>query len=125
MIHPQELRISNYVGATYAGNQMPPLTGFEASVFEANGFGIHRIISGADIDNAKDWYFPIPISEDWLSQLGFVLEFNYYDKGILSYSKVYKIFYYDGEMLETNVQYVHQLQNLYFALTGSELTIKE
>lgn len=34
------------------------------------------------------------------------------------------IIYYSGQMLDvTHIQYLHQLQNLYFALTGSELEI--
>lgn len=33
------------------------------------------------------------------------------------------IFYFEGS--NGNVKYVHQLQNLYFALTGEEFTIKE
>ena len=30
-----------------------------------------------------------------------------------------------GELVPEDIEYVHQLQNLYFALTGEELTIKE
>ena len=30
-----------------------------------------------------------------------------------------------GELVPEDIVYVHQLQNLYFALTGEELTIKE
>ncbi len=30
-----------------------------------------------------------------------------------------------NEQIWVNIKHVHQLQNLYFALTGKELTIKE
>lgn len=65
---------------------------------------------------------PIPLTEDWLIKFGFKdsqkteghLLFNWYSdhigiKGMLGMVKPYKC------------RYVHQLQNLYFALTGEEL----
>jgi len=89
---------------------------------------------------------PIPITEEWLVKLGY--------KSTESYVTAYRLFYindgnFDGDFivrfyrddidvapfskipvhgrdqfLSISVQYVHQLQNLYFALTGEELTVK-
>lgn len=84
-------------------------------------------------------FTPIPLTEEWLLKFGF--EDN-------SYARFYK--YVDNEFyitvsfkdyahtqlsehpvevndysLPLDCKYVHQLQNLYFALTGEELTITE
>ena len=93
---------------------------------------------------------PIPITKDWLLKLGF--ETMNYERNLCNYTidctpKNYKYKY----ALQTNIgscdsallpirwtpmersgdshsfpcEYVHQLQNLYFTLTGEELTIKD
>ena len=75
---------------------------------------------------------PIPLTEEWLLKFGFVKK-----KGEVGYSKN-KLSIYCGDtilsnengrtyfknfaILEESPKYVHQLQNLYFALTGEELT---
>jgi len=78
---------------------------------------------------------PIPLTEEWLKRLGFE-KLTYKSKGFKSDSYSYTggpslIVHFDGVRLSVNFwqgnekRYVHQLQNLYFALTGEELTIKE
>ena len=78
---------------------------------------------------------PIPLTEEWLIKFGFeqlTKKSNGFKSGSYSYSgKVSLILNHDGLRTWTNfwqgneMRYVHQLQNLYFALTGKELTIKE
>ena len=79
---------------------------------------------------------PIPLTEEWLLKFGFLYEspdeaylditdrislyINLYDDKI----KACLSTYYDSE-IPIALMYVHQLQNLYFALTGQELKIKE
>lgn len=72
---------------------------------------------------------PIPLTEEWLIKFGFVI----------TRTQAYKIFNDFGDQVKLNkignefefvylavpIKYAHQLQNLYFALTGEELTIKE
>jgi hypothetical protein len=76
---------------------------------------------------------PIPLTEEWLERFGFnnnypvssreylidsndeVVLINHYEKGFLI-----TLTWWDAGMY---VKYVHQLQNLYFALTGQELTL--
>jgi hypothetical protein len=82
----------------------------------------------------KNFQFkPIPLTEEWLLKLGLEkigiwtfslnlvgnLDLIYYlgEKGWSIGLKSYSDF--------SNLKYVHQLQNLYFALTGKELIIKE
>ncbi len=64
-----------------------------------------------------DCYKPIPLTEEWLKKLGCDCVYQ---------SKINKGFFYvinEEDTLE--VKYVHQLQNLYFALTGEDLVVKE
>jgi hypothetical protein len=69
-------------------------------------------------------YEPIPLTEDWLLKFGF--ETNGKKMKIeleLELEGDKKLFFVHSRG-EIHIQYVHQLQNLYFALTGKELTIK-
>jgi len=72
---------------------------------------------------------PIPLTEEWLVKLGFESEGNmWYTTNNISYNTE------DNRVVReqpgilgtiynaiTRVSYVHQLQNLYFVLTGKEL----
>lgn len=72
---------------------------------------------------------PIPLTEEWLENFGF--ECASHSGGNSIY---YSIGDFGGELLDgffqltwyefAPCQYVHQLQNLYFALTGEELELK-
>ncbi len=73
---------------------------------------------------------PIPLTEDWLLKLGFKKDLNSYKlknfgRSMFHFGK--PCFYPAGRlsslMRMDNLSYVHQLQNLYFALTGEELKI--
>jgi hypothetical protein len=74
---------------------------------------------------------PTPLTEEWLVKFGFTI----WKAGWMNYQGQIYIKPVDGlveigdswgDTIEVNnIEYVHQLQNLYFALTGEELTIKE
>ena len=70
-----------------------------------------------------DRFAPIPLTEEWLECFGFKYSDLNGDSGLWKippfqiYGK-YNQFIYDYRL---DVNYVHQLQNLYFALTGQEL----
>jgi len=75
-------------------------------------------------------FTPIQLTKEWLLKFGFEFdeEDDGYQKGKYKVSVsdegclfFINIGYYPEEIAEFN--YVHQLQNLYFALTGEELTI--
>jgi len=81
-------------------------------------------------------YNPIPLTPDILEKAGFVKSNTEYGDGIPTLGK-FQISLYDGDnfikMLATvrydksvavKVASLHQLQNLYFALTGEELNIQ-
>lgn len=89
-----------------------------------------RILFG----NEDEDYIPIPLTEEWLLKFGFmpcigrisVFEINLRD---ISNYKALIIYMTNGQVdidstQLTYIKYVHQLQNLYFALTGEELELK-
>lgn len=78
---------------------------------------------------SPDSFEPILLTEEWLERFGFeeVIVEGY---PIYISRNGFTVEYYSDESIflilnfEVKVKYVHQLQNLYFALTGEELTIK-
>lgn len=85
----------------------------------------------------EKWVNPIPLTEEWLEKLGFkknqqrvgtagaeCVPFDYTVDGWHRSDIVIKDFQLAYPIFNVELQYVHQLQNLYFALTGEELTIK-
>jgi hypothetical protein len=85
----------------------------------------------------EDCFEPIPLTEEWL------IKFGFYNKGKTNNTfyrdllKVDQALYFpyivkhkglhlsiSGKKIK-RIKHVHQLQNLYFALTGEELTIKD
>lgn len=75
---------------------------------------------------------PIELTEDWLLKMGlinddedFLININERSSLHINLNKVRTLIEsYDGLINIKHVKYVHQLQNLYHALTGEELTIK-
>lgn len=78
---------------------------------------------------------PLALTEEWLLKFGFKKgerqSSGYYGylNGVIELDNDFNLGLYDGRMddHETKsfyppIEYVHQLQNLYFALTGEELT---
>ena len=81
-----------------------------------------RDIFHLSIDDT-DIFEPIPITEDWLLKCGF--EKDEYEMFVFNRKVIYKkndnTFHFYGCDIE--IKHIHQLQNLYFALTGEELEI--
>ena len=107
-----------------------------------NGKQGHVVISEIRInnsvkihDNTSSFYLgiclmPIEITKKWLLKLGF--EYNEFEDlyqkagfDIDIEDNVYCHFYFNeyGDWYKY-IEYVHELQNLYFALTGEELTVE-
>lgn len=69
---------------------------------------------------------PIPLTEEWLVKFGFVKGQDgwYSNKTICFNENLVCYFNSTNDVTELNhIKYVHQLQNLYFALTNTELTL--
>lgn len=68
--------------------------------------------------------WPIEITENWLVNLGF--EKNITDWNIIWTKKEFGLSFEDNKYefaysISKEVKYIHELQNLYFAITGEEL----
>lgn len=73
---------------------------------------------------------PIPLTPEILERCGFFEtstdgEFIYNERGIIkiNINTIGLVSFNVGEIIFSTVHYLHQLQNLYFALTGKELEI--
>lgn len=98
--------------------------------------GKHRIKVKRDVGGVNVTEFcpiesvkSIPLTEEWLLKFGFKLvnevdyitvDFAIYEKDDIQWEESYSIGI-NYEWFDVEVKYVHQLQNLYFALTGKEL----
>ena len=118
-----ELRIGNYIGSI--GNI------YEVILVDSKG-NVKGFDGGTSF-NLDDSITPIPLTEEWLLKFGYVLygkeatdsesprDWYWIKKGFaISIDNItWKTSYIELILLS-----VHQLQNLYYALTGEELTIK-
>ena len=71
-------------------------------------------------------YKPILLDEDWLIKFGILKWLNkeiWSKKGVMIYHHSKDGWCYGKARTRVKIKHVHQLQNLYFALTGNELTI--
>lgn len=122
-----ELRIGNLVNGVLT--QKP---------YIIDAWALREMESG-NYQNSQDTetkvFEPIPLTEEWLLKFGFEKNLNsnniiYYilaGKCLLEYNLTHNIADIVKKVhldLFIDIKYVHQLQNLYFALTGEELTFK-
>lgn len=146
MINPQELRIGNIIYSNTPKGILDKIQPKISKIIEINRYGNvyyetllisplieHPYEQGETMLNCIK---PIPITEEILLDFGFVIEksethliaFNeegyshelQINRGVKD--KSWRISKYKGGY--KHIYYVHQLQNLYFALTGEELIFK-
>ncbi|QWT88133.1 hypothetical protein KBP46_10025 [Chryseobacterium sp. PCH239] len=120
MIAPQELRLGNWININ--GNP-----------FQIEMPDFNLIVN----KNGKSTYEPIELNEDWLLKFGFdsnnvaykidndrfVFELYFYDAWNLNYVEKEK--FGNGSVELSGYWKIHELQNLFFTLTGEELKIKK
>ena len=126
----RELRIGNYIYDNEVGCK-----------------GEFRVCAGdiktIDDDQKEFDYSALPLTEEWLLKFGFsqVLNSEYYDSNEYGNCEQIRIDTSQTEdnllikqsnseersddviLVDNGIKYVHQLQNLYFALTGKELEL--
>jgi hypothetical protein len=124
-----ELRIGNYVNEAVRTKISRKISTYEITKIRA--LNIHHL----EMFPISKNFEPIQLTEEWVKTLGFKLVFAgqgdgfIYECGQLCnamniYSRNRNVFLYSTfNSCEINIKYVHQLQNLYFALTGEELSL--
>ena len=110
---PNELRVGNWVNNNEEDYQITSAT-------------------IAQLERGDSTAKPIELTEEWLKRFGFEKLTNK-NKGFkvtsYSYSKLPFIVYFDGIRLSTGFwqgnekRYVHEFQNLFYALSGKELEL--
>lgn len=127
-----ELRLGNYV--IYNNNEIGTVSGIQSFLTTEDKVAINERI---DIFYNTENINPILLTKEWLFKLGFenhfdrVEEINYYcikdfviEEDFFCFGYAEPIVY---DLLRVNsknpLKYVHQLQNLFFALNGEELVI--
>lgn len=121
MINIQELRIDNYV------------------CFDTKSHRIGLWDFATYIQTNIEMYVPIALTEEWLIKFDFEITYNgsnnynlkllenkIFGDGLYYHKPTNGWFLLDHECNDINdepIFYVHQLQNLYFALTGKELIL--
>jgi hypothetical protein len=124
MINANELRIGNLVNFPFIGGYVEVIG---LAVKDDNKLFIQTRLNNNTFFELPKRYNPIPLTEDSLIRLGF--EKTFITKIHLTFSKgTFSLLKRDKHIQiwyeNINVQYVHQLQNLYFALTNEELEVK-
>lgn len=114
-----ELRLGNLVECCYPHDKKDFETKIEHVDFEILK-DINAEYSISDIE-----YIPIQLTEEWMLKFGFNKEFDIFTKGNISIANCVGGFYLTQDKKHTFGKVfnnIHQLQNLYFALTGEELS---
>lgn len=125
----KELRIGNWIRHKYSAPDF--------MVSEINAFSENNTVNGIGLCDCK----PIHLTEQWLNELGFIKDDNgnyliglqtHYLELLPSNGYWYPTYVQAPEMSHENeqrvstnrIEFVHELQNLFFALTGRELEFK-
>ena len=122
VLKESDLRIGNFIKVISSTKTFDPF------ITQAKGCDIVRI----EEKSFNYWnYEPVVLNEDWLLKFGFkktigTSECNFtngsYNIFINSLGEVNFYFFKESDWYQ-KLNYVHELQNLYFSLTGSELTV--
>jgi hypothetical protein len=122
VLKESDLRIGNFIKVISSKKI------FDSYITQAKGYDIVRI----EEKSFTYWnYEPIKLDEEWLLKFGFSeiggcnekdFTNGYYNIFINSLGEVNFLFFREGDWYK-KLDYVHQLQNLYFALTQRELTV--
>ena len=116
----EELRIGNFI--IVSNPSSPIYLSKKPTVEICNYHHISDICKGDE-----DWvYEPVPLTEQWLIDFGFVKcsVSDAYNSHHLTIYKEDGSFWSDVITFGLEIKHVHQLQNLFFAITGEELDYK-
>jgi hypothetical protein len=123
-LESRELRIGNWVSmAEYGVQQISSYNIYQLNLMEA----------GAKVADYYHLIEPIPLTEEWLVKFGFFEKYkSTSNRWNIKWFEIHDIEddngYLEGRFMydfRLHIQHVHNLQNLYFALTGEELTLKQ
>lgn len=119
-----ELRIGNLI-QLYRKPEDKEKTVFQVTAIDSTETTDYVALSDGFVVNVKSGIEPIPLTKEWLIKFGFDDMINgvYIDNKyqVVIYKDILGYYFEPYQGRKTIIEYVHQLQNLYFALTGEEL----
>jgi hypothetical protein len=130
MENASELRIGNWI--TYFGNYGR----IESIKKDGCVYLVYGKLEQGNFGNVIEAIEPIPLTPEILEKCGFVktesksyrtgkeVVFYAYHKDGLVYNTIQVLWWLFNRVMPNQIKHLHQLQNLYFALTGEELTFK-
>jgi hypothetical protein len=141
MLEARELRIGNLVTINNNGSwpEMKDVPVFVTGVSECQSLndedGTFYSVNVSKVDIVKSTYSqfikfiePIPLTEEWLERFGFkVFPWGWVKKSNKDFGVRLRLTSFSYEVSGNNavlLVYAHQLQNLFYALTGEELELK-
>lgn len=126
MMKTSELRIGNWVNYILKEGEWS-MTGLMAT--QVVSIGSHDLVTEMEsIPLDMSYFEPIPITPEWLDKFGlekdndneYAFNMEGYNWTIRIHDGLIGLDYHEYHPTQ-RIKYVHQLQNLYFALTGEEL----
>ena len=127
----KDLRINNWIIIDGVLVRVRGVYSFTNGSFKNNegrvdAYRYDSIFEPKEISAGINHFEPIPLTEEWLVKLGFEKLEGWDD---MYYFKIgdFQIYEYNVsgyEFDDFEIKHVHQLQNLYFALTNEELILK-
>lgn len=133
MINANELRVGNFI---WAEDDFLFMT-TEAEILSIDGREVFwKSVKDVNKDYTQEDLLVniegIPLAEDWLLKLGFKKDYDGCPTLLIGMQRFQcsrsEFIWQQTPMNDWSVfgiKYVHQLQNLFFALTGEELTVKQ
>lgn len=129
MIDEREVRVGIWVHRI-AGD-------YEAEDYQLTKSGVCDYLKSNDKEKKK-YYNEIPLTEEWLEKFGFKSDIHQIGEEFIKEGTKFSVFNHPEHADETHSQfsrsfggidlyfkYVHHLQNVFYALTGTELTIQQ
>jgi hypothetical protein len=125
-ISANELRIGNFVhwcGCPYH------ISKIDGNIYSID---LNLIATVSVMPGLNNGVSPIPLTEEWLTKFGFEEDAESKSWAILTTLEKFDYQFevsnkyqehFQPDFLRIDIKYVHQLQNLYFALTGIELQL--
>jgi hypothetical protein len=132
-MNKQELRCGNLIYGIYEKEEIEGEFKSVCAFLGYDPFNDYFWVESEDGVEEFSGFEPIPLTEKWLKKFGYVIietnkgvEAGYFGlRYSLSQPSDYNGWLFcDNETVLTNFTYVHELQNLIYSLTQTELTIK-
>ena len=136
MISVQELRIGNFLCFELPNGSKVHYKSARIS-YDFDGFRTVASVNGIGVEKV----YGIVLTDDWLKKFGFArIDRHFQHNWVISVNHsgdYYSVQFHEGKFWLSNseygawcyvirdISYVHQLQNLYFDLTGEELVARD